>query len=136
MKLVIDNCNDKQFIIYLINFIKQYLIDHSRSQKFSSLDMYLNKIPKYKTKFRKSLTCHDIVICGAYNLVYRKYGKKYIITINENQKLFGLDAKLYDMCKLINYGTLEIDGYPIFTDAFNYVQDNLEMLYFRYNTGL
>jgi len=135
MILRIENCNDVGFIKYLIRYLQTYIQANIKSEKLYWLQMYINSLPIFKGKLRKFISCREIIIIGAYNLVYKKYEAYYEITIDENQKIFGLDAKLNDACRLINYGTMSVQGYPIFSDAFNNVEDNIADLYQKYKRG-
>ena len=40
--------------------------------------------------------------------------------------------RLIDLCRLLNYGTLEFPGCHIFTDTFEYVVYHLDKLYEEY----
>jgi len=52
--------------------------------------------------------------------------------INPNVLYNNKSIRLIDLCKLLNYGTLEIPGCHIFTDTFDYVVSHLENLYSEY----
>ena len=132
MKLIIENINDTKFISYLISTIKSYLLYNYNYRKAQKLEDYLNTIPKFKSKFRRYISVKELIMIAAYNLRYKKFSSYYEITIDQNQKVFGIDAKLYDICRLINFGTLDVNGYSIFSDAFNYVEENINTLYSLY----
>jgi len=137
MELKIENCKDVQFILYLISFLKRYIVGSIDNRKLYALNMYIDSLPEYKSKLRRSINCKEIITIGAYNLTYYKYnGDLFIIKIDSNQKIFGLDIKVEDACRLINYGTLNVSGYPIFTEAFKYIEENLDILHYRYTRGI
>ena len=85
---------------------------------------------------KSKILCRNIIQNAANNLVFKKFQGEIIITINNTKKFSNTNAKLYDLCKLINYGTFSVKGYPIFTEAFNYVSDNIEILYYNYKEGI
>lgn len=40
--------------------------------------------------------------------------------------------RLIDLCKLLNNGTLEIQGTNIFSDTFDYIANNMDQIYLTY----
>lgn len=135
MKLVINNCDDIQFIKYLIKLLRKQLLGSIVPGKLIKWDNYLNTLPIFKTKYKKGITAKEIIYSAAFNIRYMKSGQDYTIYIDNNQKIFGTNAKLYSICKLINYGNMQMQGYPIFTNTFNYIADNIQILYLRYQRG-
>ena len=89
------------------------------------MDVYL----KSTLDSDRIVTTKEIILSGIYNLKYLKYSDKYIIQIDENQILYGTDYHLEDICKLVNYGNLEISGTHIFSNIFTYIQQNLQVYY-------
>ena len=134
MKVSIFNCDDMGFVLYVIRFLRSYIIQETNYRKLAALDAYLNSPNMFGDAVR-ILSCRAIILSAANNLVFKRFHDEIVITINNNKKFAGLNAKLYDLCKLINYGTVSVPGYPIFTEAFNYVADNIEFLYFNYKEG-
>lgn len=63
----------------------------------------------------------------------RKIGSTYIVDINPNLNIVNSFAKLDDVCRLINYGSIDKPAYPIFTQMFNYMQKEFYVLY-KYST--
>lgn len=96
-------------------------------------EVYINEF--YKSKFRKYIAAKDVIISGFYNLTWQRYADKIVIEIDPNCLLVGTTAKLNEVCKLINYGTLEISAYPIFTEVFNYFKENIDRWYDYYGSG-
>ena len=72
-----------------------------------------------------------IAVMASNNLKSHGYinGKTEIVIDN---KIKIPDLKLVDACKLINFGAAGVPGYPIFTEMFNYFENNAEELYKTY----
>ena len=147
MFLMIENCDDRSFIKYLVREIKLYGRLHIKSKKLILIDEYLNTLPILKTnpqikkalrhisktrrvskrsktnrrrshqmeayinklihtdKKSRRIRSIDIIRMGLNNLQIVRHGESFTIQINPNKKIYGTDAKLCDICKLINYGT-------------------------------
>lgn len=75
---------------------------------------------------RKSILAKEIIYKGANLIRVREIPKKFIIEINPNVIMPGVKAKkVVTLCKLINYGNMEIKGYPIFSDTFTMIAENI-----------
>ena len=84
-----------------------------------NLSLGMNIYPKvYDTPIKT----FNIIKSGIENIIYTEYTDKFKIGIDNNTFVPNLNAKLNDICKQVNYGTLTIRGYPIFTDVFEYMK--------------
>lgn len=128
MKLLV-NTNNADFIQYLIYILKS---------KIKSIYPYyyndtLNNLLLFITNNRYSL--QKIVNISINNIVTYRYNDSSIITIDNNTVLPNTDFKLIDICKLINYGSLDISGTMIYTKSFKYIDDNINDLYRQFSYG-
>ena len=130
MKLEIDRKYGLEFVLYIIKKLQEYIIGNINDKKLSFIEVYINQ--NYKSIYRNYISARDIIISGAMNITYQIYPNKFVIELDSKQILYGTNAKLYDICKLINFGVLGISAYPIFTDSFNYFKDNLDYMYEYY----
>ena len=130
MKLEIDRKYGLEFVLYIIKKLQEYIIGNINDKKLSFIEVYINQ--NYKSIYRNYISARDIIISGAMNITYQIYPNKFVIELDSKQILYGTNAKLYDICKLINFGVLGISAYPIFTDSFNYFIDNLDYMYEYY----
>jgi serine/threonine protein kinase len=131
MELVFKKSNkiNRPFIAYLLNTIKVLLRLKiiRKSKKLKVLDDYMHDngiIPK-------DLKCKDILIQALSTMVLVNLEDVYIISINKNIKIRG-KYKLYELCKFINYGNLEVSGVPIIIEVFNHIADNFYVYLSRY----
>ena len=61
---------------------------------------------------------------------------KIIITIDPNYFCVEKNAKLYDICTQVNYGSLQCPACPIFTEVFDYMARNFWHFYNDYQIGI
>ena len=53
------------------------------------------------------------------NLIYEQQGTDYIIRVDPNARLEGVEATIQELANIINYGTLDMPSYPIFDKLFD-----------------
>ena len=130
MKLVIskDTVQDIQFLRFLIDYIRVYLVEHIDRNKEKAWNQFFNSSNELS-----GVTLKQVVGESLKYLTVTEYQYSFEITIKTEEKLRGTNAKLYEVCKLINYGNLSIIGYPIYTDAFHYFEKHLSDYMDKYN---
>ena len=115
------------FINYLISSLRSYILTHIIIGKLNNFNEVIKefikddywtpiKIVKYASKHFKVLNFDDFLMIG----------------LDTNIKLPNTDILLIDACKIINEGTLDIKGFPIFTDGLEYIRKNFKKLYTLY----
>ena len=109
-----------RFINFLIKIIKNRVITKLSLNKLKAWDKYLDAINKNHESAK------EIILISLSKLVYIIEDNYIIITINNNYVLSKLHLKLIDAIKLINFGNMEIKGYPIISDTFQYVEKNIK----------
>ena len=135
MKLIIKNCDDMQFIGYLISFLRKYLRNSVYKMKSRKLDEYLASYDRYITSKGYITTSRDIVFQASQHLKYQRYKNKIEIYIDDKIYYPGLNVTLDELCRLINYGNLSVQGSKIFTDSYSYVVNHIVFLYAKYTRG-
>lgn len=124
---------DKDFGYFLIELIQEEIRNKLNPLKLVKLNKYIKENEVFKSVYRKHITCEEIIIIGSRNLICKETSTKIIIEINNNILIPGLDrVKINSACKLINYGTIDIKGYPIFTNIFNEFTNNIDLFVDRY----
>ena len=109
-----------RFINFLIKIIKNRVITKLSLNKLKMWDKYLDTINKNHESAK------EIILISLSELVYIIEDNYIIITINNNYVLSKLHLKLIDAIKLISFGNMEIKGYPIISDTFQYVEKNIK----------
>lgn len=112
------------FIRYLCQMIQQLLL--SSHIDFRSFNQY------FINNFQTDITAQNILINAGQNLQIQDYSDVVVIQINENMLFKDSQIKLIDLCKLLNYGTLDISGTNIFSDTFDYIATNINQIYLNY----
>ena len=139
MNLTIKNPNpeyDDDFYNWLIQKMQLFGIGAIDSRKLSTINNYINTTPKYKSIFKKSFNAKEIIIAFLYNLEVHKYWDRVIIESNINKIVPNSSAKIYNVVKLITFGTLNLKGYPVILYVFNYFEEHLDEFFEMYKRGL
>lgn len=101
--------------------------------KYAPIDGYLGTLD-FMTR-HKGQTSDTIMRLGANSLVTKEFEGRFVIQINDTLMFDNKEnIKLSSMCKLINYGTMSVKGYPILIELFNHFADNIDMLVRYYYT--
>lgn len=121
-----DNIVDTDFGNWLIDHIRTKLISSINSNKLITWNEFINNTDVLDRLYNSSYSAEAIIIYASKHLKCNSSNGKIIIGIDDNILVPGFDRlKLKTICKLINYGTTDIKGYPIFSDTFNYFKDNI-----------
>ena len=122
-----------RFLIYNMRLEFSRKISHEQADRW---DDYLNDKEASKLDFsNKHIRTLNILYLGINRLVFRKYKDLYLIEIKPFANIPGTNERISDVCNLINYGTMDIQPYPIFSEVFSSVEKKLDKLYRLYNGG-
>ena len=125
MNLIIESKIDiTKFCEWLIKEIQNYMQLNLNKQKASKFDEYINEHVLMYPK--RLLSSSEIIIAAAYNLIIRKSQNSYIIELDPNRFIPNTSAKFISIINTINYGSLTLAPYPIFTETFNHFSNNIE----------
>lgn len=127
-----DNKYTDEFFYFVKNKIKSYFYQRINMKRLEPFEVFINETPKYKSLLKKYISAFDICISAIYNIVIVRYGENIVLKIDENAIVPNTNIKLINLCKLINEGNLVLKAYPIFTEIFDYVKDNIEKIYAEY----
>lgn len=138
MNLIIknpDNLDLYNFCEWLIKQMQKYIQEYIEPNKLIAWDDYLNNKIKLKTTdgSLRLISSKDILISGSYNLIIKQTTNQYEITINPNVNIPNYYAKFIDIIKLINYGNINIQPYPIYDYMTDFIANNLIDYYHIYN---
>lgn len=111
------------FVNWLIDQITSSLTAELDDKKLSRFDSIF---AAYNLNLRSTDYSKDIFEQSLHALVATFSDLAITISIDPKIHARSFDRlRLLDACKLINYGNLEIPGYPIFSKVFEYFADNL-----------
>jgi hypothetical protein len=100
--------------------MKQYLLEKADRRKLLAFDDYLNSTEGINIK------AINILSIATDNIKHIELDGSIVIYINDKVLIKGTDKRLIDICRLINYGNLLVQGYPIFTKTFNHFSNNID----------
>lgn len=126
MRLVIEENDliDIKFIKWLIKRIKKLIILKCNSRKLSSIQNYVDNNNPFNT--RNKISINGIILQASQNIIFYKHKSYFYIMVNPIIRAQGMDLKLEDVCKFINYGNFEMPGYPLFTNIYFDIKDNIK----------
>jgi hypothetical protein len=126
MTLIVENKNITQsFIPYLKKRMLGYLTIILNIKKLNVFDEYFES-DMFGNETNIKIDSKRVVLMGMTNLSHKRYETYTQIFINPNIVYPGTQFRVVDLCKVINYGTLSIEGYPIFTETFDYFSQNID----------
>ena len=100
------------------NMVKSLSRTNFVQLKAYKLDQYLKK------ELKEDLTVRNIINVAVSNLqISRGSDGYYNVRINPNIVMPGTPYKVSKLVKFISYGNLEVDGYSLMDDIFNYVSN-------------
>ena len=123
MNIANYNYDSQFFYEYIPDKIKEFILLNYNESYVSQINKYLIEIG-IKTNFQ------EIINTAIDTLKIIVNDDWCTINIDYSQVLSG--RRLQDLINLIEYGNLEIKGYPILKEAFKYIELNEEELYSEY----
>lgn len=136
MKLQINHKCSREFILYICNIIRAYILTNIDYEQVKGIETIINLDTSKLLFGTKFVSIKSLIISATQNLRIQKVNNSYyVIDINPNVVVPNTKLKLLDVCKLINYGNLLCKGYPIFTCAFNNIKNNYNAIYNSYLIG-
>ena len=111
------------------SFIHHWLVP--AISRFIRKEIYLNK--KLLSNINQ-IELKDLIDASNSIIVSHLYNdsKFLLISIDPNKRNSRNTAKLYDICALVNFGSLQTPACPIFTKTFDYFAKNFQMFYENY----
>lgn len=114
------------FLNWLLEELKDLIITKLNPSKMKPFDNYLNKTDLFKLHALKKYSCLSFINFSLKHLILTKHNSTITIKFNDKIYITGLTLTNIDtFCKFINYGDVTIKGYPIFTECFSEIVDNL-----------
>lgn len=129
-----DGYQLEEFCNEVIKEIRTQLLSRINFKKLSLRDDYLNSGKVFTfVGSKRYISTISIIHLALNNLVVKNNKTHYLISINENLKVYGTDNKLVDIVKLIEYGNQELPPYMVFRDTFDNI--DVEELFRKYLDG-
>lgn len=127
MILMIDNKGvSKGFILFIKKRMLTYCLSHLELSKLDKFDEYFKSEGFVNTYKVSNLSSRNIIYLGISHLSHRRYETETQLSIDDSLYYPGTNIKISSLCKLINFGNMDIDGYPIFSNTFQHFRDNID----------
>ena len=128
MQLSIKGNNlTENFAKWLLEIIKIELKQKIDKRKLESWEKY----------FRENLHIVipiDLIIKKSIdNLIYKFTDENEILICLNDKEYIVANYKLITICKMINFGNVDHNGYPVFSDIFNQVASKVDNYVILYN---
>lgn len=137
MTLIVDN---KDIVPSFISYLKTRLLRHIclilDLSKLKPFDEYFHSLEFLEISNDVLISSKRLILLAMSNLQHKRYESTTHIFINPNVTYPGTELKLVDLCKVINYGTMSVEGYPIFTETFNHFSRNIRKYVEKCSMGL
>lgn len=123
MKMVLqkEHVPSKEFVEYLLDKIRVHLIENLSKENMKMWDAYFAN-----DEALKGATLREIVGESLKAMTVEEHPTTFEIAIKSSARLSRTNAKLYEVCKLINYGNLSIMGSNIYTKTFRYFNEHIQ----------
>ena len=127
MKIIvdIDIPISKSFLLFLKKEIKNRFFLTIQLEKLKYIDEKIND----QNIFKNKISSLDILLTSIDNIQIYRIDNIGIVQIDDNILYKDLDIPLSSLCKLITFGNINIEGYPILNNVFRYIQSHLK--YYR-----
>lgn len=127
MKIIvdIDIPISKSFLLFLKKEIKNRFFLTVQLEKLKSIDEKINN----QNIFISKISSLDILLNSIDTMQIYQIDEISILQIDDNILYKDLDISMGSLCKLITFGNINVEGYPILNDVFRHVQSHLK--YYR-----
>ena len=137
MLLIVEN---KDITLHFISYLKHRMLRHLatllNTKRLNEYDDYFNSDAFKAMCGEVRVSARRVILLGMTNLSHKRYEEVTHIFINPNINYPDTNLKVVDLCKVINYGTLSIDAYPIISETFDHFSNNIEKYKERCMIGL
>ena len=124
MKMTIHGEEDTNLLPFInlriLPLMQMYVRSHIKREKLLHFSEEFNLCDFLNTIMRTNF------------LLCRKVRSDYIIEINPNLYMRNSFAKLSDICNLVNFGNINCQAYPIFSQMISYIKREFYVLYKLY----
>jgi len=126
MQLTISNNSLNNIDIFIYSYLPGYI------KKLFEISVDKKRFKPFDREYK--INSYSLLKKALNNLIISKNGNnQYIIKTNNIIKVNNLTLDYY--LRLINYGTREIKGYPLISELFNYIKDNINKIYKEWDGG-
>ena len=137
MTLLIDHKYDyPSFIAFLKRRLMGYVAQHVNRGKLMVLDEYFKSDSFLELYGTNNVSAYTVIRLSLTNLTYTHFPSYAILSVNDKVLYPGTNIRLVDLCKIINYGNLSVEAYPIVTDTFRHFSTHIKQYVNKYEMGV
>ena len=126
MELEVTKECEAEFLLYLKQLFKKILFGKLDVKKLRKIEDGIAEINKIRIDLLSLL--FDI----PNQLIIKEKETKNVICFDPIITVGNLPIKVLDLYKLINFGNMNINAYPIFSKTFQYMNSNMNYIYNMY----
>ena len=137
MKITIVIDMGEDFVNYLIDKkIQSWLSENIIKERLVPAQSYVAIEPKYKSIYAPVINLYFFSLSCYAIIKVKKYSQFFELVFDEDAIVYGINVKSIELINLINFGNMSVTPYPIFTEMFDYFNQNIEELYEEYLSSL
>ena len=104
--------------------------------KLKDLDEYF-KSDSFKELYGDvNVSAYTVVKLSLINLKYTHFPSYATLSINDKIFYPSTNIRLIELCKIINYGNLSVEAYPIIIDTFRHFSTHIKQYVSKYEMGV
>ena len=115
----------KSFVRYIVRVLRRNILSKLNLKTLYRYDKYFKSLG-IKT------TSREVVLYAIKNISYREFEDKYIVYIKERDSLFRDKYSMYNLCKLLDQGTLDLKPLRLFSDPMKEIEKNIKKYFNMY----
>ena len=137
MTLLIENVNFKRgFIRFLKKRILQYAMLSLSPKRLHTFDEFFNSSAFRPESINVRISSRRVLLIGLSNLEHSRGDTTTSIFISPTIRYPGTDYLIVDLCRLINYGNLSVEPYPIISDTMTHFSKHIRKYQNKFILGL
>ncbi len=121
--------NNRLFAEHVLELLKRLVISSMEISKLIAITDYING----NLGLPVQVTGDYLVRLALQHLILVQMPTEIIIEIDTNFKFYGF--KLITLVDMIECGTIEIGGYPLFSKCSQCISTNIEQIYYEWKEG-
>ena len=125
------------FIRFLIHKLKIIMISNLNAKKVRAFN---DRFRKYSTdvgwltdRESQQFDARRLILNSLNRIRFRRTKNGYVIYFDVDIPYISPKHSMQTFCNVLNYGTLEIPGFPIYTKSINILYKNMNRFYMEYN---
>lgn len=115
----------RNFIVYLIRVLRRSILANVNLPKLSLWDKYLKEIGVKKSS-------KQIILWVVTHLKYIEYEDRYTILIEDDRGIGKDKSSYYNLCLLLDKGTLDMKPLRLFSDSMKEIEKNIKQYFDMY----